>query len=336
MRVGIIGTGRMAKARSGLLDRIAGARLQWVCSREKKRAVEFIRENGLDRTEGPVRALDNWKAAVADQDTEGVIITTPNALHYQMVKTALRSGKHVLAEYPHGTSPEEGEKLIESARKKGLLLHIGLTHRYGPGHAKLKALFGPDRPGPLIEEIGSYELGKPVSYQAIICSGNPISRWYDKDDLSGGMFVASMYHFIDETVSLFGKVHRSSAEYWSRRDEEGKITSDCGNVSLAFCGGCLAQISYSRGMVPPGLGYRRRAVFEKGYFVQGNNGAEVFGPNFRGKLDLSGDNALLKETQAFFSAAAAGGPGIAENNTAAEAQVSLIVAHRLKQQALKS
>ena len=194
MKVGIIGTGGMGKARAEVLLGMTDATISWICSRSKTRAGEFLTElqKAAPLQEGKIAGITaaaDWRDAMSRDDAEAVIICTPNTSHYEQGKTALQRGKHVLIEYPHSVGVGEGEELLSLSRQKELVFHVGLTHRCSDSHKKLAALLS-----------GSSPLGQPQAYQRMICSGNPISRWYNRDNLSGGMFTASLYHHLDDIV----------------------------------------------------------------------------------------------------------------------------------------
>ncbi|MCH9632709.1 MAG: Inositol 2-dehydrogenase/D-chiro-inositol 3-dehydrogenase [Chlamydiae bacterium] len=66
----------------------------------------------------------DWKAALCDS-IDAVIISTPAATHYQIVKEALQAGKHVFVEKPLTTNYEEAVELTLLAQEKKLQLMVG-------------------------------------------------------------------------------------------------------------------------------------------------------------------------------------------------------------------
>ena len=314
MRIGIVGTGRMGVHRTKHVLTEAEVDLAWVCSRDAERAKAFIRkvsgEVGADAA--TVRGISNWREALGEVD--GVIFTTPNAQHRDEATTALAAGKHVFVEYPHATTAEDGHAVTEAAKRSGLGFHVGLTHHFSQRHRQLRALCSGE----------DSRLGKIRSYVVSMCSGNPISRWFDKDELSGGMFVASMYHHIDEAVDLIGDVRSLCAYYTSERDVDGVIQQDCADLTMGFATGAVAHVTYARGYPKPGLGTRRAMIFEGGYVDLVDDGILVRTPGGDETIQIEGDDALLADTRAFFAAARAGEPSA----TLSAAQRSLEVAAR--------
>lgn len=317
MRIGIVGTGRMGVHRTKHILTEEGVELTWVCSRDSERARTFIRETsgevGVDGS--TVRGISNWRDALDDVD--GVIFATPNAQHREEATAALAAGKHVFVEYPHATTIEDGRAVVDAATRAGLGFHVGLTHHFSARHRRLRSLCrGEDS-----------RLGRIRSYVVSMCSGNPISRWFDKDELSGGMFVASMYHHIDEAVDLIGDVRSLSAYYTSERDAAGVIRRDCADLTMGFATGAVAHVTYARGYPKPGLGTRRAMIFEGGYVDLVDDGILLRTPAGDETLRVEGGDALLADTRAFLAAARESAP----NATLAAAQRSLEVAARAQQ-----
>lgn len=49
---------------------------------------------------------------------EAVVIAVPTVFHYEIAKTFIQAGKHVLVEKPLTNEPENGRELLELAKKK--------------------------------------------------------------------------------------------------------------------------------------------------------------------------------------------------------------------------
>lgn len=340
MTVGLIGTGRMAGARIGNLS---DHQVRWVCSRSVERGRAFLSEAG--------RTASVW-ASVADalssEPVDAVIDTSPNALHRPNAQRVFEAGSHLLVEYPHACTVEEGEWMLDAASRKGLTLHVGLTHRFGARHAALAGLMATDGgvhdagggrgtepthrdSAAGFRQLGT-RLGRVYSYSEVICSGNPISRWFDDDSLSGGMFVASMYHYIDHALSLFGEPAQLRAAYASTRDRSGIIRRDTGHAVLSFAGPTIVNIAYARGFEKPGLGSLAYAVFENGYLEISGNAAVIRAPDGEQEVTLPSDDAVRLDTNRFFDSIEPQS-GAGENQTAEWAQTSLVAACSLQEDA---
>ena len=272
----------MARQRIAAISRMESVSVTAIHSRSNDRARNFIDELGLDRAKAV-----SWPELLEDDTIDGVVVTSPNADHEPKATDALRRGKSLLIEYPPATTVEGADRIAEQGATSGSSIHVGLTHRYGPAYTGRKSLFSPGG-----------ELGRPISYQQSICTGNPISRWYNDDSLSGGMFVASLFHHLDLVVSILGSVSSSSSDYWVERDIDGLILRDRGSVSLQHHNGTVSQIVYARGLSKPGVGSRGVAIFENGYLIEDD---KVYTLAPRGRTEVTWDtgDAMFDDTKAF-------------------------------------
>jgi len=72
------------------------------------------------------------EAVLADPAVDAVAIATPAATHYTLIKTALKNGKHVLAEKPLTLDVAECEELCQLAAANGVQLVIDHTYLFHP------------------------------------------------------------------------------------------------------------------------------------------------------------------------------------------------------------
>ncbi len=93
-----------------------------------------------------VKVMDNTGRAIKDVDA--VVVVTPAATHYELVRKALGLGKDVFVEKPLALTLEQGEELVELAKVRDRILMVGHLLEYHPAVRKLK------------EFIGSRELGE--------------------------------------------------------------------------------------------------------------------------------------------------------------------------------
>ena len=65
--------------------------------------------------------------AIQSNDVQALIVVTPAVTHYDVVKSALLAGKHVLVEKPLTLQVSHAKELLEIAREKKLTLMVGHT-----------------------------------------------------------------------------------------------------------------------------------------------------------------------------------------------------------------
>jgi predicted dehydrogenase len=109
-------------------------RLEWLCDLDVRRAQAVLAPYGT------VRATDSYDAILNDPAVDAVAIATPAATHFDLVRSALEAGKHVLVEKPLTASVAEGEKLTSLALGSGLVLMCDHTYCYTPAVQRIREL----------------------------------------------------------------------------------------------------------------------------------------------------------------------------------------------------
>jgi len=72
--------------------------------------------------------------ALAQPGVEAAILATPTQMHAAQAIQCLEAGKHVQVEIPMADSLADAERLVEVARKTGLVAMAGHTRRFNPSH----------------------------------------------------------------------------------------------------------------------------------------------------------------------------------------------------------
>jgi glycerol-3-phosphate cytidylyltransferase len=104
-RVGIIGSGRMAKRFIPESEVVSGIDVISVYNPDWEQASGFANEFGLTAYSD---SLDKFL-----QSVDAVYIATPHHTHYDYAKSALESGKHVLCEIPMTLCEKEAQELYK-------------------------------------------------------------------------------------------------------------------------------------------------------------------------------------------------------------------------------
>ena len=86
------------------------------------------------------RVLTDCREIFSSSEFDAVVIATPAATHYEIVKAALLAGKDVFVEKPLALKIEEAEELIDLAEKKKKILMVDHILQYHPAVIKLKEL----------------------------------------------------------------------------------------------------------------------------------------------------------------------------------------------------
>ena len=105
-----------------------------VASRDRARADEYAKDNGIERAYGSYDALLN------DSDVEAVYISLPNSMHVDASVRALEAGKHVLCEKPMSRRASEVERAFDVADQNDRLLMEAFMYRHNPQTRRLTEL----------------------------------------------------------------------------------------------------------------------------------------------------------------------------------------------------
>ncbi len=133
LRIGILGTARIAAAF------VAGARLSSqakvvaVASRQAAKAETFARTHGI-------ASAMSYEQLLAAPDIDAVYIPLPNSLHAQWSIAAARAGKHILCEKPLALSETEALEMFAAADAAGVVLLEAFPYLFQPQTLQIEQL----------------------------------------------------------------------------------------------------------------------------------------------------------------------------------------------------
>ncbi len=141
-RIGIVGIGFMGMIHYLAAQRVGGAKVIAVCSRDaKKLAGDWT---GIQGNFGPrgtqmdlsgVSRYSDFDKLLADPEVDLVDLCVPNDAHAWMAIKALEAGKHVLVEKPIALSTADADSMVAAARKAGKFLMVGHVLPFFPEFA---------------------------------------------------------------------------------------------------------------------------------------------------------------------------------------------------------
>jgi predicted dehydrogenase len=77
------------------------------------------------RTSGRAAAVADYRQILASKEIDAVIIATPDHWHKAMTIEALQAGKDVYVEKPLTYTIDEGQQIVDAARRSGRILQVG-------------------------------------------------------------------------------------------------------------------------------------------------------------------------------------------------------------------
>lgn len=123
VKIGVIGVGHLGQHHARIYTELLDARLAGVADSNLERA-QFIGGNL------GVPAYNSLEELITKKSPDAISIVVPTSQHYEIAKSALESGIHVLVEKPVTMRPEEAGELLDIAAKKDLVLQVGHIERF--------------------------------------------------------------------------------------------------------------------------------------------------------------------------------------------------------------
>src|SRR5579859_1096094 len=140
LKVGIIGvSAKRGWAREGhvpAVQALDGLELAAVATRDQRTADAAAAAFGAGRAYGAPADL------IVDPDLDIVTIAAPVPAHHDLIMAALAAGKHVLTEWPVGTSTAQTHEITARGRASGLRTAVGLQSRMNPAALRARELAG--------------------------------------------------------------------------------------------------------------------------------------------------------------------------------------------------
>ncbi len=236
VRLAPIGLGRWARVLARGAQRGSVIELHSCFSRSPDKRTAFQEEFGVRKSAATLDEL------LADGDVEGVIITTPNDTHRDLIIAALDAGKAVYTDKPITHSLEHALDVRQAVAQTDRVFAVGHSARRLSGSRVMKHWIDSGRLGEvsLAEANFSNERGLELTPETW--------RWY-ADKSPGGTLIQLGVHHADNLQYLLGPVGQVSAH--ARKLYTKSEVPDAVMAILEFEAGPLGYIGC--GWASPGI-----------------------------------------------------------------------------------
>lgn len=92
----------------------------------------------LNKQYPQIKCIDSFKELIEDEKIQAVVIATPAATHYKLVRLALLADKHVLVEKPYVLNSKEAVEIKKIAKSMQKVLMVDHTFIYSSSVIKIK------------------------------------------------------------------------------------------------------------------------------------------------------------------------------------------------------
>ena len=196
--------------------------------------IEPVTENHANIEAMGLVAWEGFEQALAMDDVDAVILTTPNPLHEAQIAQVAAAGKHVFCEKPLGLTADSARRSVEACEDAGVQLGIGHERRFEPAMLALRAALDEGDLGTVMHAEAAFSHDKLI--------GVPANDWRTRKDVSPAAGMTAMgIHLSDLMISFFGPVERLHAFTADR--SLGWETGDVVSVQMKFEAGMTATFS---------------------------------------------------------------------------------------------
>lgn len=201
VRVGLVGIGSWSGIIAGAVARSKKAKLVTCYSRTAEKRAAYSKQYGCDQE-------NSYEDLLKRTDVDGVLLTSPNAVHAEQAVLAAQHGKHVFVDKPIANTMADGRRMIDACEKAGVALLVGHDMRRLSGLRKMKEL------------IDGGAIGKPVMVESNFSAsvGNELTpdkwRWYGDDSgCPAGALMTMGVHHADTLNYFFGPIEKVYAYF---------------------------------------------------------------------------------------------------------------------------
>ncbi len=276
LRIGIIGTGFMARAHSNAYNRISDffpeleyqPKLQAVCSRSAARVEKFAKQWGFDRWE------TDWKKLVQSDDIDAIDICTPNHLHADIAIAAAEHGKMILCEKPLARTVEEASPMVDAVEKYNVPNTVYYNYRRVPAVTLAKQIIDEGKLGRIFHFRANFLQDWTINPE-LPQGGEGLWR-LDSKSAGSGVTGDLLAHCIDTAMWLNGGIKDVSAVTETFVKE--RIHQETGQVEkVGIDDACIFHCHFDNGSL---------GVFEATRYARGQKALYTF--------EINGEHASIR------------------------------------------
>lgn len=148
-----------------------------------------------------LKVYESLEAACNDPAADALIIATPNYTHLEVLKVAVKSGKHIFLEKPMATTVRDAHEIMQIAAGYPAVLQIGLQYRY-------KAMYVESIHEALERKsLGEIKMVNITEHRVPFL--DKVKQWNKFSKYSGGTLVEKCCHYFD-LLNLFAQSRPAS------------------------------------------------------------------------------------------------------------------------------
>lgn len=225
MRIAVAGAGHIGRRHIELIDASADCVLAGI-------ADPAPAANAFAGTRGASWYADH-RALLEQEKPDGLIIASPNALHFQIALDSAQAGVPALIEKPVTDTVAAAQRLCAAVRRTGVPMLVGHHRRHNPIIKAARETMTSGRLGQLTAVVGLWLLRKPDDYFDL--------AW--RREHGGGPLLINLIHDIDNLRFICGEI--SEVQALTSNKVRGFAVEDTAALLLRFASGALGTVTVS-------------------------------------------------------------------------------------------
>jgi len=184
----IIGTGTIGQEHMRVATLLGRAQIHGIYDTQKH-SMDIAEANFSRYSEKPLLRYQDLDSACNDPAVDALFICTPNHTHFEILQTAIKSGKAIFLEKPMATDLQDAAATEAMARAYSSFIQIGLQYRY---KAQYVEAFHEALSRASLGEIKTISLSE---YRPPFL--DKVEQWNKFNANSGGTLVEKCCHYFD-------------------------------------------------------------------------------------------------------------------------------------------
>jgi myo-inositol 2-dehydrogenase / D-chiro-inositol 1-dehydrogenase len=183
VKIGIVGTGYIGNVHARIY------------SRDERVEIAALYDIVPERAERAARSVGGRVCRSREElfeNSDAVLVCTPNKTHVEIASDAIKAGRHVFCEKPFAIGLENARILLDAANGSDKVFQVGHNRRYAPVYSTLRELLNEDRAHSAHIKMNRGELKNPV--------------WTGDPNVTGGFLYETTIHLFDMMRFQFGEI----------------------------------------------------------------------------------------------------------------------------------
>jgi scyllo-inositol 2-dehydrogenase (NADP+) len=215
IEVGLVGFGLAGRAfHAPVIRAVPGMHLAAILQRTGNEAAE---------TYPDVRIVRSMDELLAIREIQLVVIATPNDTHSSFAKHCLEAGRDVVVDKPFTTTVEDGQSLVDLAKKRGRLITVYQNRRYDGDFQTIRKLVSEGILGRIVRFETHYDRYRPRLKPG---------AWRETTRPGSGILFDLAPHLIDHALVLFGLPEAVTADV--RIERENAVADDAFDIMFHY------------------------------------------------------------------------------------------------------